>query len=58
LKCAGTDAAASFDHLVGAGKQRRWDVDAERLGGLEINHQFEFGRQLDGKSAGFSPLRM
>ena len=47
MKCAGTDAAASFDHLVGAGKQRRWDVDAERLGGLEINHQFEFGRQLD-----------
>jgi hypothetical protein len=22
-----------LDHLIGAGKQRRWDVEAERLGG-------------------------
>ena len=24
-----------LDHLVGAGKQRRWRSEAERLGGLE-----------------------
>src|SRR5262245_57580010 len=27
-----------FDHLVGAGEQRRWDVDAERLRRLEVDH--------------------
>jgi sugar phosphate isomerase/epimerase len=28
----------SFDHLVGAGEQRRWDFDAERIRGFEIDH--------------------
>src|SRR5215813_9681961 len=44
--------AHSFDHLVRAGEQRRWHVEAERLGGLQVDHQFEFGRRLHRQVAG------
>jgi hypothetical protein len=27
-----------FDHLIGDGEQRRWQGDAKRLGGLEVDH--------------------
>ena len=50
--------SCSFDHLVGAGEERGRDVKAESLGGLEIDHELELGRLLDGQSAGFAPLRI
>src|SRR5262245_24093518 len=37
---------ALLDHLIGARAQRRWHVEAERLGGFEVEHHFEFGRRL------------
>src|SRR5712691_11712125 len=34
----------SFDHLVGERKQCRWDFEAQRLGSLEIDDEFELDR--------------
>jgi hypothetical protein len=38
---------ASFDQFVCTAGQRQWDANAERLGGLEVDHQLEFGGSYD-----------
>jgi hypothetical protein len=36
-----------FDHLVGAREERRRDFEAERLRGLEVDHEVKFRGLLD-----------
>ena len=36
-----------FDQFVGAAEQRHWNSEAERLGGLKVDDQLEFGRSLN-----------
>src|SRR5258708_31894537 len=46
----------SLDHPIRPLQERRRDRQAERLGGLEVDHQFELGRLLDGEVNWFRAL--
>src|SRR6516225_645777 len=42
-------SSRSFDDLVGDGNQFAWNLEAKRLGGLEVDGQFELRWLLNGK---------
>src|SRR5215468_12165142 len=54
--------AHSLDHLVGEREQLVWNIEAQRLGGLEVDHQLEFNRLHHRKVLGLrsieNPLRI
>ena len=45
-----------LDHLVGAAEQRQREGEAERLGGLEIDNELDFCKQLDRQVGGLLPV--
>src|SRR5687768_9855848 len=47
---------SSLDHLISANEQRRRNRQAERLGRLHIDEQFEFRRLLDWQISGLCAL--
>jgi hypothetical protein len=47
---------SSLDHLIGAGKDRWRDCQAEGLGGLEIDDQLECCRLLDRQIGGLGAV--
>src|SRR5215471_5381189 len=46
-----------FNYLVSACEQRRWDGEAEHLGGREIDGKIKFGRLLNRDIAGLRPVQ-
>ena len=58
ISFAGAGKAGSFDHLVSAGEDRRRNRQAERLGGIEVDHQLNLYHLLDRQIAGLAPLRI
>jgi hypothetical protein len=47
----GSQESVALDHLVGSQKQRVGDRQAERLGGLEVDHEAESTWPLNGQVA-------
>ena len=46
-----------MDDFVGSGEQHWRDGDAERCGGLQVNHQIKFLRPLDRQVARFGTVQ-
>jgi hypothetical protein len=44
---AAQQIALLFDHLIGAGEQRRRNGEPERLSGRQVNDEVKLGRLLD-----------
>src|SRR5262245_42171914 len=47
----------SPDDLVGSNQERLRDCQAQRLGGLEVDHQLELRRLFDREVGGFGPFQ-
>ena len=47
-----TSIARLFDHLIGAGKQRRRNSEADRLCGFDVDGKLVLGRRLHWKVGG------
>ena len=47
----------SLNHLVGAGKQRRRHIEAERFSCLQVDDEFELGRLKDRQIGGLLPFK-
>jgi len=54
--CSAAKKAPLLDHLIGGGEQRRRHLEAECLGGREIDHQLELDWGLNWKLAWFRAL--
>jgi hypothetical protein len=46
-----------LNNLVGRGQQRFWDGEAEGLGGLDVDDEFELGRLQDGQVSGLGAVK-
>src|SRR5215831_7141041 len=49
--------SASFNYVIGKGKQRQCNVDAERVGSLEVDRQLESDGLLDRQLGRFGSLQ-
>src|SRR5579871_4938346 len=47
IRAPGSKGIDLFDHVVRARQQRRRQLDTERFGGLQVDEEFEFGREFD-----------
>lgn len=57
LRATSRQARQLFDYLVRACDQCRWQVEPQRLGGLEVDHQLVLGRCLYWHVGGFLALQ-
>ena len=56
LRARNRNCVLSFKDFVGTAGQRQWDGDAERLGGLEVQEQFDLSGLLNWQVGGLLAL--